>query len=205
MKENSIIFKGKNNGIQIILDNKMSFNELKTAFENKIKSAKNFFKDADLSISFKGREINELEEKELIDIISKNTSINVSFLNNNELKTSEKVFNALKNITVFHKGSIRNGQSLKDNGSIVIIGDVNPGGEIIARGNIIILGSLKGIAHAGCDGNADCFIAAFNLCPMQLRIADFITYFSDGNFNKANGAEIARIKNGQIFIESLIH
>ncbi len=71
MKENSIIFKGKNNGIQIILDNKMSFNELKTAFENKIKSAKNFFKDADLSISFKGREINELEEKELIDIISK--------------------------------------------------------------------------------------------------------------------------------------
>ena len=40
MKENSIIFKGKNNGIQIILDNKMSFNELKTAFENKIKSAK---------------------------------------------------------------------------------------------------------------------------------------------------------------------
>ena len=79
MKENSIIFKGKNNGIQIILDNKMSFNELKTAFENKIKSAKNFFKDADLSISFKGREINELEEKELIDIISKNTRINVSF------------------------------------------------------------------------------------------------------------------------------
>ena len=60
---------------------------------------------------------------------------------------------------------------------MVVVGDVNPGAEIKATGNIIVLGQLKGMAHAGCKGMTDAFVTAVYMAPVQLRIADIITRF----------------------------
>ena len=76
--------------------------------------------------------------------------------------------------TKFHKGSIRSGKKLESEGSIVIIGDVNSGAEVIASDNIIILGALRGLAHAGAKGNKDAIIAAGLIDTVQMRIADIV-------------------------------
>lgn len=76
--------------------------------------------------------------------------------------------------TKFHKGALRSGQRLEFEGSLVIIGDVNPGAEVIAGENIIVVGELRGLAHAGAKGNRDAIIEAGEINATQLRIADVI-------------------------------
>ena len=68
--------------------------------------------------------------------------------------------------------TIRSGQSISSDGNIVIIGDVNPGSEIIAKGDITVWGILGGIAHAGSDGNNYAKIRALKLNPVQIRIGE---------------------------------
>jgi len=70
--------------------------------------------------------------------------------------------------------TLRSGCDVKHNGSVVVIGDVNPGSEIVADGDILIWGRLRGVAHAGAKGNTRCRIMALQMEPTQLRIADFV-------------------------------
>lgn len=84
---------------------------------------------------------------------------------NKEIATSE---------TKFHRGAVRSGQRVEYEGSLVILGDVNDGAEVIAGENIIILGILRGLAHAGAKGNKDAIIAASSIEAPQLRIANII-------------------------------
>ena len=76
--------------------------------------------------------------------------------------------------TKFHRGSLRSGQRLETEGSIVIIGDVNSGAEVIASDNIVVLGNLRGLAHAGAKGNKNAIIAAGKLDAVQLRISNIV-------------------------------
>ncbi|MEW6622598.1 MAG: septum site-determining protein MinC [Bacillota bacterium] len=99
--------------------------------------------------------------------------------------------------------TIRSGQSIQYPGHIVVLGDVNPGAEIVAGGNILVLGCLRGIAHAGAVGNEKAVVAAFRLEPTQLRIANHITRAPDGEKWAPRQPEVARIKNGVVVIEKL--
>ena len=76
--------------------------------------------------------------------------------------------------TKFHRGSLRSGQKIEEDGSIVIIGDVNSGAEVVAADNIVVLGTLRGLAHAGAKGNTKAIIAAGKLDTVQLRIANIV-------------------------------
>ncbi len=107
------------------------------------------------------------------------------------------------NKAVLVQRTIRSGQTLKHPDHIVILGDVNPGAEIIAGGNIIVLGNLRGLAHAGAFGNQSAVVAAFRLEPTQLRIADYITRAPDDEINETVYPEVACIKDGVVFIEKL--
>lgn len=221
--ENSVIFKGKKDRIVVVLDGSLDFEKLKTVFRDKISNAKKFLGYSDTSISFQGRELTENEENQLLEIISEESGLRISFVSTeddinkknvilkkeetkNIEKSEEKIeFSVLENLTKYHKGSLRSGQSLKYSGSVVIIGDVNPGGEIIAEGNVTVLGNLKGLVHAGCTGNKECFVTAFNFEPTQLRIADIITYIPKEMSGKNNRKPShAYIENGQIYIEPLL-
>lgn len=74
--------------------------------------------------------------------------------------------------TLYLRKTIRSGQSISSDGNIVVIGDVNPGAEIIAKGDITVWGILGGIAHAGWGGNNYAIIRALKLNPVQIRIGD---------------------------------
>ncbi len=210
--DNSVVFKGKKSGIVIILDDAIPFSELKDNFRKKVIQAKSFFGSSKATISFQGRELSFNEEKELLSIISCESGLNIAFLDagfdNKPSDTIElEYFNPLENQTLYHKGSLRSGQSIIYSGSVVVIGDVNPGGEIIAEGNITILGSLKGLAHAGCSGNKECFISAFVMRPTQLRIGNIITYIPKELAKKSKAAFdpcVAYIKDSQIYIAPLL-
>ncbi len=74
--------------------------------------------------------------------------------------------------TLYIRKTIRSGQSISSDGNIIIIGDVNPGAEVIAKGDITVWGILGGIAHAGSDNNSYAKIRALKLNPVQIRIGD---------------------------------
>jgi septum site-determining protein MinC len=75
---------------------------------------------------------------------------------------------------LYLKTTIRSGVEIRHLGSVIILGDVNPGGSIIAGGDVFVWGTLRGIAHGGATGNRECLIMALKMEPTQLRIADLV-------------------------------
>ena len=206
--QNYVIFKGTKDGITVIFDAEAPFDILCEQLEKKVVEAGKFFDHVKTAMAFKGREFTEAEEETLLQIIAKHATMDITFVktDNNELKElSELLAKEMSpsNLTKFHRGSLRNGQKIEFDGSVVVVGDVNPGAEIKAGGNIIILGQLKGMAHAGCKGDADAFITAIFMAPVQLRIADIITRFPEENKKGPKPPEYAFIQNGQIFVMAL--
>ena len=215
--DNSVIFKGRKNGITIVLDKNVDFDILKNTLREKMKDAQSFFGDAKTAISFSGRTLSEIEEAELLEIISLTTELSISFLADSEKEQAPRVpkkreqKNEIKenlteeeNLTIFHRGSLRSGQSIRFVGSVVVIGDINPGAEIVAEGNVIVMGTIKGLVHAGCSGNENCFISALSLQPTQLRISDIISFIPrDLSGKNKNYPSYAYAENGQIFIVPL--
>lgn len=106
-------------------------------------------------------------------------------------------------VSVFHSGTLRSGQKLSSEGHLIVQGDVNPGAELKAAGNIVVLGTLKGIVHAGATGDRAASVSALVLSPTQIRIADVITRAPDEQAIP-NGPETAYIMQDRIFIESLL-
>ena len=181
---------------------------------------KQFFEGAKSNISFTGRNLSQEEEQDLMDIILEETAISLPVemplkipFNMDLLMPGSEDFKQYEaNIskatdtcsiypTMFHRGLLRSGQLIKYNGSVVVLGDANPGSEIIADGNVIVLGALKGMVHAGFDNNKDCFIYGSVLWPTQLRIADTVTVIPKEKRSK-NPAH-AYIQDGKIFIAQL--
>jgi septum site-determining protein MinC len=98
------------------------------------------------------------------------------------------------------KETIRSGRKIYAEGAVVIIGDVNPGAEIIAGGDVIVWGRLRGLVHAGALGDETAVICALSLNPTQLRIADQITISPDDK-HRTPVPEQAAIRQGQIIAE----
>jgi septum site-determining protein MinC len=80
---------------------------------------------------------------------------------------------AAQGLTI-HQGTLRSGDHLQVEGSVLLLGDVNPGARISAAGDVRVWGRLRGVAHAGCQGNRQARIVALQLRPLQLRIAEAV-------------------------------
>lgn len=104
--------------------------------------------------------------------------------------------------TLYHAGTLRGGQTLHHDGNIVVVGDVNPGAELIATGDVLVFGRLAGVAHAGAQGNADARVYALALDATQLRIATFIATDTDDAVRSPGSAraEAALVRDGRIAI-----
>ena len=106
-------------------------------------------------------------------------------------------------VSLFHCGTLRSGQKLFSEGHLIVHGDVNPGAELKALGNIVVLGTLKGIVHAGAGGDRSASVSAIVLSPTQIRIADVITRAPDEQLSPTN-PEIAYIMEDRIYIENIV-
>lgn len=106
--------------------------------------------------------------------------------------------------TLYQRRTLRSGQRLDFDGNVVIMGDVNAGAMITCTGDIIVLGALRGLAHAGAEGDEKAIVMAFRLEPTQLRIAHHISRAPDEAGPRPEGPEIARVKNDMILIEAYV-
>jgi septum site-determining protein MinC len=100
--------------------------------------------------------------------------------------------------TLYHRGTLRGGQALHNLGNLVVIGDVNPGAELVASGDIVVFGALRGVAHAGAQGDRSARVIALELAPTQLRIATLIATSDAGP--KPRGPEHASIADERIVV-----
>jgi septum formation inhibitor MinC len=100
--------------------------------------------------------------------------------------------------TLYHRGTLRGGQALHNLGNLVVIGDVNPGAELVASGDIVVFGALRGVAHAGAQGDRASRVIALELAPTQLRIATLIATSDAGP--KPRGPEHASIVDERILV-----
>ncbi|MFC0212595.1 septum site-determining protein MinC [Paenibacillus chartarius] len=103
------------------------------------------------------------------------------------------------------KGIIRSGQTLRHDGDLLFLGDVNPGGTIESTGSIYVMGALRGMAHAGTGGDDEAIIAASYLRPTQLRIAGIISRPPDEWGIEEAYMEFAYIQDGRMEIDKLQH
>jgi septum site-determining protein MinC len=101
--------------------------------------------------------------------------------------------------TLYHVGTLRGGQALHHAGNIVVIGDVNPGTELVATGDIVVFGRLLGVAHAGAQGDNDAKVYALHLQATQLRIATCIAVDEERS-RDASEPEVAFVRDSRIVI-----
>lgn len=215
-----VVLKSNRYGINLILDADMPFGQLEEAILEKFQESEKFFKNAKIAISFEGRRLSQEEEFSILDMIAKNTSIQViCVVDQDEMREQmykEKIDSYYQDVAdntgEFYKGTLRSGQVLKCDTSIVIIGDVNPGAKIIAKGNIVILGSLKGNAYAGAAGDESCFVTALDMDPVQIKIGNVIGRSADRgpweairNRHRTMDPQIALVSKGNILIEPITH
>ena len=224
MNESSVTFKGTVNGLTIILRSDVSFEDLINNLRYKIETAGKFFRGAKLAVKYRGRVLSEDEQKTILEILINESGADIqSFTEDTDsqqvpAKSSEsslersnhiKKYTFFKGInegaTKFYRGTVRSGQLVRFDGNIVVIGDVNPGGVVEATGNVIVMGLLRGMVHAGADGNKDAIVAALSLQPTQLRIADIITRSPDEKAINANFTpELAYITEDRVYIERFL-
>jgi septum site-determining protein MinC len=96
--------------------------------------------------------------------------------------------------------TIRSGTRVEFPGSVVVLGDVNPGAELVVQGSVIIWGRLRGAVHAGSGGDADAVVCSLEIAPMRLQIADQVWDKPAGDLEARPGT--ARIRDGGIVIEA---
>ncbi len=213
--KNAVIIKSFQNGISLHLGDDLPFPELLEEVAIKFKESAAFFKDAKMALSLEGRVLTDEEERQVVETICQNSDLNIICLVGKDENTNQNYLKALQMLNYdndlnegqFYRGTLKNGQVLETESSIVIIGDVNPGSAIISTRDIVILGGLYGEAYAGGNGQDGHYVVALEMSPEKLTIGDF-KYKS-----KEKGAKwsikpkiqprIAYVENGQVVMESI--
>jgi septum site-determining protein MinC len=222
MEENIISFKATANGLILIMREEDDFDSIYEHVARKLESSGRFFKGASLTVKYRGKKLNPEEEQKIVKLISEKADAEIqSFEEDTSIpepdqaetdKSREKPklrlmhFKGLEEgMTKFYRGTVRSGQLVSFEGNLVVIGDVNPGGEVIATGNVVVMGSLRGMVHAGADGNKEAVVAALSLQPTQLRIADVITRPPDTKETRQGLIpELAFVKDDLVYIERFL-
>ena len=223
-----IKIKGKSGGVlEITAQPDSSYNEIKLAISDKLNKHKAFFSGSDAKVVFRGKDLTAPQQIELKKLLQDQYGIahvafgdegpqepqeardqevpaEVSFRPVPEEEpgrvtlVSKEYFDA-KSVFVSH--TLRSGQRVECAGDIVVLGDVNDGAEVIAGGSIAVMGTLRGLAHAGATGRADVVVAANMLAPKQLRISGKVAVFPPDAGGE--GPKVAEYKQGSIVIRAL--
>ena len=169
LKKDETVFK--------ILDNAEQ-KEIMQSLRRKLPELKKMYRTERTPIRVTGKALKNKEMDEIQRLIQYNIDVDVDFDTPKSLGLSsiKRTFKqeTIVSETTYHRGSLRSGQKLEVDGSVVIIGDVNSGAEVMASDNIVVLGNLRGLAHAGAKGNKQAIIAAGLLDVVQIRIANIV-------------------------------
>lgn len=184
--KNYVTIKGTRDGLTLFIDDRCSFEDACRELEEKL-SVNRPQKDeqvVNVTVNLGNRYLYEDQEESLKQIITEDKRFTVQSFESNVILRSEAIAMLEDTDIKVVNRIVRSGQVLEIKGDLLLIGDVNPGGKVVSTGNIYIMGSLHGIAHAGVNGDRNAIITASYMNPSQLRIADYISrapdYESDG-------------------------
>jgi septum site-determining protein MinC len=196
-----ITFKVAKNGIVLTLDPDAKFNRIKEALRGHVESATNFYAGADLYINIAENSFKIDQLNEIVNIVRGYKDVkNIIFTSDVVKQDTVEINN--EGETYLINRTLRSGQKIKKSGNVVIIGDINPGAEVIAGGDIIVFGKIRGVVHAGAGGSNQASVTALKLEPTQLRISKKIARPPEESGNKKSlQPERAFIQDGQIMVE----
>ena len=209
-----VTIKSSHSGIELRLNANLPFPDLLKAVEEKFRQSADFFKNAKMAVSFSGRTLSISEEEQLIQVITQTTNLEIICIidhdERKELIYKRAVAQCLsereKSDGQFYRGPLKRRQLLESESSIVILGDVEFGAKVVAKGNIIILGTLYGSVHAGAAGDRNAFIIALSMQPQRFVIGDIEAkrqlIYQDSL--SINGPQIAVVDGKRIYLDPLI-
>ena len=209
-----VTIKSSHSGIELRLNATLPFPELLKAVEEKFRQSADFFKNAKMAVSFSGRTLSISEEEQLIQVITQTTNLEIiCIIDHDERKeliykraVAQSLSEREKADGQFYRGTLKKRQLLESESSIVILGDVEFGAKVVAKGNIIIIGTLYGSVHAGAAGDRNAFIIALSMQPQRLVIGDIEAkrqlIYQDSL--SINGPQIAVVDGKRIYLDPLI-
>ena len=217
--------KGLKGGPTFLFDDKAPFSEVVAAVEQELARANGFFRDSPVVLHFGDRNLERKEWWELKEALhqeglllryavsnnrvsrellyKEGLSVRENMLPNSERKSDQVIVpESGSDGALYLRRGLRGGQKQVFDGDVVLLGDVNLGAEIIAGGDVLVLGTLRGVVHAGYPDNKRALVVAMNLMPLQLRIGPLIAIPEEGtNHRDVLHPEVARIAGQQIVIE----
>lgn len=198
---NNIKISQTTNEIIINVNAIAEINEIIEELQMKLPKLRDFYQTSTIPMRITGRLFSGQEIEIVRDLISREINVEIKFDGISDLlglHAIKRTFEADTEITEtkFVLNSLRSGQREEYQGSIVVCGDVNFGAEIIAGGNIMVLGALRGLAHAGANGNKMAFISANFIDVTQIRIANLVREVGE----KIDRCPICKIEKDEITI-----
>ena len=201
---NNVSINLKTDEVIIKIEDNATQDEIILELTKKLMELKKMYQEEKTPIRVTGKILKNKELEEIKELIKNQIDVEISFDTPTTLGLHSITRSYKKDVgtseTTFHKGSLRSGQRLEVEGSLVIIGDVNAGAEVIAGDNIIVQGKLRGLAHAGAKGNKDAIITAGNLEAVQVRISNIVKEIDRTENDSVIRAYIC-VKNDKIEIE----
>jgi septum site-determining protein MinC len=233
LEPQSVMIRGRNDGVGIEIGNG-AWKDLLYVLSYRIEQTDGFFKGNHIAVDVGNRQLNEADLNQM-RLVMRSFGMDPSLLRT----ASERTFQAALALGIpasqvgpdgtpineavpaqsdaeglgffVYRGSLRSGQVLYRREHIIVIGDVNPGAEVVSDGDVMVWGRLRGIAHAGARGNNSAVITALDLDPVQLRIDQIIGAAQAGissngprwgaNRSADRKAELARLVNGKLTIQ----
>lgn len=206
--DNLVSLRGTRDGVLIVLgqgDWSTVLHTLKKQLERPNASA--FFRGARVSVETGNRFLQENERLELENLLAAhNIHLGATMptapqpatppIERNDMYTRH---NGVTEALLIRR-TLRSGQLIHHAGPVIVYGDVNDGAEIVAAGDVLIFGKLRGVVHAGAGGDDHATIGALALSPPQLRIGNYIARSEDKK-RKPNNPEMATVRDGRIVIE----
>ncbi|HEX3643166.1 MAG TPA: septum site-determining protein MinC [Ktedonobacteraceae bacterium] len=225
-----IAIKGTRNGLRLTLEPETPFKELLSALADRLAESPAFFRGASITVdtsqrTLRSNERMQLEDllalyqmsivplevaiekrKEVVKVVTQPLSDSVSEETMTQQGTTDYVQRDPRESedTLFLRRTVRSGQAIHHHSNVIVLGDVNPGAEIIAGGDIIVWGVLRGMVHAGYPDNENALVCSLQLSPVQLRIAHLLSRPPEG-FEAQQLPEVASIRQEQIVVETWIN
>lgn len=209
-----VTIKSNRYGMEIHMNPDVPFETLLESMKTKFQNSAKFFHGAQMAVTFLDRRLTYSEEQAVLELISEITGIDIVCIidsnPDNELTYKSIVERTLSNVRKregqFYRGTLSKRQVIESDTSIVILGDVELGAKVIAKGNIVIVGALHGSAHAGAAGDKNAYIVALSMQPKQLKIGDIEAkrqlIYQESLMIK--GPKIATIDGSRIYLDPLV-
>ncbi len=192
-----IVFKGSRDGLLLVMNGAVEFENIVEQLKVKLEAAVNFFNTGTI-VQLPAADLKALTDAQQTELINLFANYGITLREAVESKAEPEELMPVQPPLVVCK-TLRGGQEIIHNGSVVIMGDVNPGARIIAGGDIVVHGACRGIVHAGCYGDIQASITADLLLAAQIRIASLIARAPD-HLDRPERIETAKVIDNVIMI-----